>query len=439
MNPQDPFQPIKTTPPKMTTPSSDDSTRHQAADIARDQIGQIFGSDGQPNTTLSHTNKPMIHQSPSDVARDSVRETNSIQVPGRVSQHSSQISSRQSTAKSASPKNNTAKADNPYDRTHKPTSNTNVEDSHKHYHEAWQQYYQKYYEKYYIDAMEEQKQKFAQGKANIAAPATTNGSISQSEAVEELRNDIVDKIKQGAGRVRKSRHFVPVVAAIFVILIAAFVQYNGVIFAQVSSFISPGATTSQDIIVGTGSNEAVSSDPKVIIPKINVSAPIIFDLADLSEASSQEALQRGVIHYPISGASAYPGQNGNTVLLGHSSSDFFKPGNYKFIFVQLNRLESGDLFYINYNSKRYTYKVFKTEIISPTDISKLAIGTDKPYATLITCDPPGSATNRLVVYGEQISPDPSSATDTQTDSQRDTSTDEIVGNPPTLFEQIFGS
>ncbi|MDR0956147.1 MAG: sortase, partial [Candidatus Nomurabacteria bacterium] len=174
-----------------------------------------------------------------------------------------------------------------------------------------------------------------------------------------------------------------------------------------------------------------------IIPKINVQAPVIYGLPNLNEDTALNALKSGVIHYPLQGATAYPGQNGNSVFLGHSSSDIFNNGKYKFIFVQLDRLTTGDLFYINYNSVQYTYKVTKTEVVAPTDVGALALGTDKPRASLITCDPPGTARNRLIVIGDQINPDPGKAASTQK-ADDSGSTNKITGTPPTLFEKIFG-
>ena len=94
----------------------------------------------------------------------------------------------------------------------------------------------------------------------------------------------------------------------------------------------------QTIIVGSGSNQPISTSPHVIIPKINVNAPVVYGLTDLSENNVQVALRNGPVHYPLAGATATPGQKGNTVILGHSSADVFAPGDYKFIFVQLNRL-----------------------------------------------------------------------------------------------------
>lgn len=406
MNPTDPFKPINNRPTSTPPPrQAIDSSRNTVADMARNQIDQIFGPDGQPNTTLSHSNQPMINRSSAPTVTPAPSE--SIKAEALSTEQPNSIN----------------------------TPNTG--EAHRKYHSAWQDYYKTYYERYYISELAQQKQQFASGQASIKDDSP-DGAFTQKEAIDELKGNLRHKISTHAKKVRKSRHFVPALAAVVVLLLAAFVQYNGLLFAQVSAFISPGSSTSQDIIVGTGANQEVSSDPRIVIPKISVNAPVIYGLDDLSENSAQEALQSGVIHYPITGANALPGQNGNTVILGHSSADFFEPGSYKFIFVQLSRLTTGDLFYLDYEGTRYTYRVNKTEIISPTDIGKLAIGDDKPYATLITCDPPGTAKNRLVVYGEQISPDPSKTTENQNSNESATAESSIVGNPPTLFEQIFG-
>ncbi|MCL1877202.1 sortase [Candidatus Saccharibacteria bacterium] len=325
------------------------------------------------------------------------------------------------------------------------------------YHASWQNYYQKYYEDYYVNAVKQQNHDFNQKLSEIAAANNVQPAVAvqnvggaafplaqpsekksqTSEAVKGLQNELVGKIKTAGAKARKSRHFIPAICAIAVILLILFIQYNQLLFAQINSFISPGAMTDQTIIVGTGAGDPVGPDPRVVIPKINVSAPVIYGLMDLSEANAQEALKSGTIHYSILGASATPGQKGNTVILGHSSSDWFSNGQYKFIFVQLNKLVVGDLFYLDYNSVRYTYKVFKTEIINPNQLDKLNLGTKKPYATLVTCDPPGTALHRLVVYAEQISPDPASVTTSQGVDGVVTGGD-ITGTPPTLFERALG-
>lgn len=467
MNPINPYEPPKLTVPTrpMLPPvrpaAAPDPTRAAAAGVIREQIDQIMDADNQPNQTISQSSQPMIaRQAPSVIAAPPMAAV----APSTATAPTAATTNGAVTTTVAPPMQT---APSVYQQTHAPTSDTAslehhdqltaaaaqiaaaqaeqsaVQEAHRKYHTAWQQYYQKYYEQYYVAALEQQRAQFAAQQAaapnspNSSAANSTDGTLTQQEAMAELRTDILGKIRQGAKKVRKSRHFIPAVCALIVILAALFIQYNGLIFAQVASFVSPGDTTDQNIIVGTGANQPVGPDPRVIIPKINVNAPVNYGLTDLSEASSQAALQNGPIHYPIQGASAFPGQNGNTVVLGHSSADWFEPGNYKFIFVQLNRLAAGDLFYLDYQSVRYTYRVTKTEIINPDQVGTLAIGDDKPYATLITCDPPGTSYRRLVVFAEQISPDPNAATATQSNSTP-TVQGGVAGNPPTLFEKIFG-
>lgn len=318
--------------------------------------------------------------------------------------------------------------------------NAAIAESQRRYHTAWQQYYQQYYENYYMAALQQQYAKFARQQAAVQDKREPDGEISQQDAQNHLRSDLLSRISNSARRTVKRRWFWPVVVALIVMLVAALVQYNGFIGAQIASFVSPGSASSQTIIVGSDYDQTAVDGTRVIIPKINVNAPVTYGLTDLSEASAQRALQAGPINYPVADANAVPGQKGNTVILGHSSADFFAPGNYKFIFVQLNRLTDGDLFYLDYGGKRYTYKVSSTKVIAPNQVDQLNLGTDKAYATLVTCDPPGTTYKRLLIIGEQISPNADNATaqgsNSVNNSAKPAST--IIGNPKTIWEQIFG-
>jgi sortase A len=159
---------------------------------------------------------------------------------------------------------------------------------------------------------------------------------------------------------------------------------------------------------------------------------------DLSESEIQNSLRDGATHYNLPGANALPGQFGNTVLLGHSSNDIFNQGKYKFVFVLLDRIQPGDTFYLNYQSKRYIYKVTQVKVIKPTEVSSLQLGNDKPRATLVTCTPPGTALNRLLVVGEQISPDPTGtpAPAPQPAGAQPTDTT-IPGNEPSWLDNVW--
>ena len=314
----------------------------------------------------------------------------------------------------------------------------------KHYHSAWQQYYQQYYERYYLSQLQNRAKppsdtkrvKTDVGADTIDPAAQEDKPLTREEAVHDIRDQLLGKVKHHGRSVRKSRHFMPLVSAVLVGLIFLLLQYNRIMIAQVKAYVSPGAISPQNIVIDPMTSTKVGPEPKLIIPKINVEAPVVYGLGSLADGPVQKALKDGVVHYPIPGADSLPGQKGNTVILGHSSNDVFDDGAYKFIFVQLEKLQPGDTFYINYDSVRYTYRIKEKKVILPTEVSSLVVQSDKPMATLVTCVPIGTALKRLVVFAEQISPDPAGASTHQ--SAPGQKPVDLPGNSPTLFERLFG-
>jgi len=190
-----------------------------------------------------------------------------------------------------------------------------------------------------------------------------------------------------------------------VVLIFLFGFFNEVVIAP---FIQPSRNVSVPIIIGSD-NIAPTATPEVIIPKINVQIPVDYNINTTDENVIENGLEDGVVHFPTT---VLPGQVGNAAFFGHSSNNIFNPGRYKFAFVLLHTLVNGDTFYLTYNHTLYVYKVISHTIVSPNDVSVLGpVSGQTATATLITCDPPGTSINRLVVVGQQISPTVS--TDTQ--------------------------
>lgn len=182
---------------------------------------------------------------------------------------------------------------------------------------------------------------------------------------------------------------------VFCVVLAAF---KAPIFYYQIKYLFESPKTSQTTT--TTSND-IASTPTLTIPKINVSTPIVFE-PSIAEANVQKALESGVVHY---GNTANPGENGNAVIFGHSSNDWDKPGNYKFIFVLLEKLAIGDTYTIDYKGIRYEYQIYDRKIILATDVGVVA-PTAEPTSTLITCWPTGTSQKRLVVHAKQISPTP---------------------------------
>jgi len=223
----------------------------------------------------------------------------------------------------------------------------------------------------------------------------------------------------------------PFVGAIASGLIIFAVFNSQVIIGQIQYIINPGTGDSAAISANTAS-EAVGPEPLIIIPKINVSAPVVYDVQTFDEAQVQKALERGVVHY---GTTAVPGQLGNNVIVGHSSNNWWASGKYKFAFVLLDKLEVGDTFTLHYQSKRYVYEVGQKRVVEPNDTSVLSQQTDVPVTTLITCTPAGTSLRRLIITAKQISPNPANEqpTETQVPSQIDSP---LPGNTPSLWQQI---
>lgn len=413
-----------------TPPSRDPQYRQQqaAADLVRAQLDSIYGGD---------------------TSRDATPATPTAAAPPVVSSTQQQQQQQPTATPTPATNSDDLTAANPYERTH--STQTSIKpDQWKAYHSAWQDYYRRYYEGYYTQQVAKQLSdtqaptttvpKSAVGSKtdhNNAATVRTTGPMTRNEAMQDLRAKLLAQVEKSAKKARKSRHFVPVVAALGVIVIFGFLQYNQLLIANVKAYITPGSIDPQNIIVDPASTINVGQDPRLIIPKINVDTPVFYDIP-IDKASQDKAMENGVAHFGIPGANSKPGQIGNTVLSGHSSNDVFAAGDYKFIFMQLEKLEIGDTIYANYEGARYTYVVTNKEEVLPTQVDKLIYDTNKPVMTLITCTPLGTALKRLLVTAEQVYP----ATDfapAPTTTGRSTQTTIPGQGQPTVIERMFGS
>ncbi len=227
-------------------------------------------------------------------------------------------------------------------------------------------------------------------------------------------------------------------AATLVILLFGF--FNEVVIAP---FIQPSRTASASPLIINGNGVAPTSNPEVIIPKINVQIPVNYEQTSTDEAAIEADLENGVVHYPTT---ALPGENGNAAFFGHSSNNIFNKGKYKFAFVLLHTLVPGDTFYLTNNGKVYVYKVITKTVVEPTQVEVLdPVAGQTATATLITCDPPGTSLKRLVIVGQQISPAisgnsvSSGTTATSPTASETAGGSALPGNGPTLFSRIWNS
>lgn len=140
----------------------------------------------------------------------------------------------------------------------------------------------------------------------------------------------------------------------------------------------------------------------IYIPKISVDAPISWNIPN-NEKDVSHGLEKGAIH--LKGTS-FPGNIGNVFITAHSSNYIWAPGQYKTLFSLLDKLAVGDKIYLKYQSTIYLYRVYSIKIVNPNDLSVLN-QSDKSILTLMTCTPVGTSLNRIILFSNQILPDPS--------------------------------
>ncbi len=425
-------------------PRTHTSPQHAAADVIRGQLNSIY--DGGSGEDTPHTT-PIAPQQQSTPPDQPAEDLVAPSQPSDSQNNSVGHGLQTAPPETAEPQprtqaNQTEQPTSTYQRTMATDvgSRQPTKEQWDQYHSAWQKYYQMYYERQNLaKAFASPGQETSpQPQAAIGSNPQTVDSVSQKEAMKQLRESIRQKVVNSTIEVKKSRHFIPVIAGIAVLLLFVFLQYNRVIFGTVAAYTTPGNIQPQNIIVDPTVNVEVGPEPRMIIPKINIDAPVVYGIGP-DHNSQMTAMEKGIAHFSIPGANATPGKVGNSVFAAHSSNDVFARGDYKFVFAQNEKLDTGDIIYMNFEGKRYTYSVTAKEVVLPTEVSKVQIDTDKPMLTLISCVPLGTAEKRLLIFAEQVSPDPAQA-ETASSSSAAPQAASIPGRPaPTLLERIFGA
>jgi LPXTG-site transpeptidase (sortase) family protein len=310
-------------------------------------------------------------------------------------------------------------------------------------HQVWQEFYSSQpFTSATVHESNSDSQAVSRHKQQAASAVRSNQArakikkLRDARNTDEIKSAIRDKVTAG-GKLQAKHHLQSLLFGLgmgtLVLIIFLFSFFNEIIIAP---FIQPSrAQADTPIIIGNNS-VAPTTTPEVIIPKINVEIPVDYSETSTNENAIENDLESGVVHYPTTST---PGQDGNAAFFGHSSNNIFNQGHYKFAFVLLHSLVDGDTFYLTYNDKVYIYKVISHTIVDPSDVSVLnPVVGQTATATLITCDPPGTSIHRLVVVGQQISPDPTAdiaATATPTPS----TTPILPGDGPTLWSKFINT
>lgn len=116
------------------------------------------------------------------------------------------------------------------------------------------------------------------------------------------------------------------------------------------------------------------------IPKIDLKVAI-------GDGVDMKTLKYAVGHFK---ETPYPGEKGNCAIAGHRSY------TYSQYFNRLDEVKAGDEISITTKKGEYTYVVYKTFVVEPSEVSVLN-NTKDAELTLITCTPVRIATHRLIV------------------------------------------
>lgn len=314
--------------------------------------------------------------------------------------------------------------------------------SDKEKHEVWKEFYANHENAKSKSETKPKQKEDSPPKAQPTKPSsrTQKKRHTHSAVTENPKEDLLTRIAKRSTTSKKKAHAHSLLFGLglgsLVVFILMFSFFNERI---VTPFIRPSQNVSATpIIVDPNNLGPVGPEPKIIIPKINVEAPVVYDEPSTDEKAIQNALERGVVHYAIT---PNPGELGNAVIVGHSSSNILNNGRFKFAFLLLKSLENGDTFIVQKDGKRYVYKVYNKYVTSPKDVSVLnpPDPSHKAIMTLITCDPPGLSTNRLIIQADQIYPNPSTNKESSATPSSASEPKELPSNAPSLWSRLVGA
>lgn len=126
----------------------------------------------------------------------------------------------------------------------------------------------------------------------------------------------------------------------------------------------------------------------IYIPKIKVSLPIFDETNDILLEKGATLLQG--TSYPVGG------DNTHSVITSHSGLA------EKRLFTDLERLEEGDLFFVQIGEEILAYEIFQFQIVLPHEIEVLGIKDNEDLVTLLTCTPYMINTHRLLATGRRV-------------------------------------
>lgn len=145
--------------------------------------------------------------------------------------------------------------------------------------------------------------------------------------------------------------------------------------------------------------DPASKEFGLVIPKVGINTSVIPAVNPADPGQYLEALKKGVAH---ASTSYFPDEDGTVYLFSHSTNYDWFVSDLNAVFYLLKNLTEGDLIVIYYKGKQYTYKLREKRVVAPTDVSYLIPQKGTKTLILQTCWPPGSTSERLLIFADLI-------------------------------------
>jgi len=145
--------------------------------------------------------------------------------------------------------------------------------------------------------------------------------------------------------------------------------------------------------------DPVSLEFGLVIPKVGINTSVIPSVNPSDPGVYLEALKKGVAH---ASTSYFPDEDGTVYLFSHSTNYDWFVSDLNAVFYLLKNLSEGDLIVLFYKGKQYTYRLREKRVVKPTEISYLVPQKGTKTLILQTCWPPGSTTERLLLFADFV-------------------------------------
>lgn len=157
-----------------------------------------------------------------------------------------------------------------------------------------------------------------------------------------------------------------------------------------------------NITVDLRGGTAVNTQDGIVIPKVYVDAPVVYNVDPNDASAYTVALRQGIAH--ASGTS-YPDEGGLGYYFAHSSAPELR-SQFNAVFYLLGKLEVGDEIFLWHDGQRYEYRVSETRVVPPSDVSFLQTSGPTETIVLQTCWPPGTTQQRKLVFAQRVTEQP---------------------------------